>query len=239
MGDGRAGASAAFAAPSPRVHVAVDEAWDSHAVTTTYARSERALLLRLLRRLGPDAPTLSGWWTTHDLAAHLVVRDREPAALPGLVVPRLHGITEARERRARTRPYADLLEQLEAGPPAWSPTGLPGAGYEFGNLHEFFVHHEDARRPTEAQPRWLDAGLEDALWRRTRVLAPVFAARARGLHLRIEAPGGRSLAARRGPREAVVSGPVGEVFLWLWGRRDVAQVTVTGDGAALTARVHP
>jgi uncharacterized protein (TIGR03085 family) len=208
-------------------------------MTTTYARSERALLLRLLRRLGPEAPTLSGWWTTHDLAAHLVVRDREPAALPGLVVPRLHGITEARERRARQRPYAELLDRLEVGPPAWSPTGLPGVGYEFGNLHEFFVHHEDARRPQDPEPRWLDPGLEDALWKRTRALVPLFALRARDLHLRVETLDGRALEVHRGGTPATVTGAVGEVFLWLWGRRDAARVQVSGAGAALTEKVHP
>ncbi|MGN6610107.1 MAG: maleylpyruvate isomerase family mycothiol-dependent enzyme [Jatrophihabitans sp.] len=155
------------------------------------------------------------------------------------MVPRLHGITEARERRARRLPYAELLDRLEAGPPPWSPTGLPGAGYELGNLHEFFVHHEDVRRPQDPTPRRLDAALEDALWRRTRLLAPLFAARARGLLLRLEATDGRVVEVRRGSRPAVVSGTVGELFLWLWGRRDAARVVVSGDGVDLLSRVHP
>jgi uncharacterized protein (TIGR03085 family) len=51
------------------------------------ARPERAALLDLLTGVGPDAPTLCEGWTTHDLAAHLVVRERRPHAVPGLVVP--------------------------------------------------------------------------------------------------------------------------------------------------------
>ncbi|MCW2608081.1 MAG: hypothetical protein JWO60_2774, partial [Frankiales bacterium] len=42
------------------------------------AAAERAALLDLLAASGPDAPTLCPGWTTHDLAAHLVVRERQP-----------------------------------------------------------------------------------------------------------------------------------------------------------------
>ena len=58
---------------------------------TDVAAAERAALLDLLERLGPDAPTLCEGWATHDLAAHLVVRERRPVAGPGYVFPALHG----------------------------------------------------------------------------------------------------------------------------------------------------
>ena len=46
------------------------------------ARAERAALCDLFLEVGPDAPTLCGAWTTRDLAAHLVVRERRPDAAP-------------------------------------------------------------------------------------------------------------------------------------------------------------
>src|SRR5512146_3013508 len=49
--------------------------------------TERAQLCDLLGELGPGAPTLIAPWAARDLAAHLVLREREPAAGPGLVLP--------------------------------------------------------------------------------------------------------------------------------------------------------
>jgi hypothetical protein len=48
---------------------------------------EREQLCDLLDELGPQAPTLLDPWTTHDLAAHLVLREHDFPAAPGLVVP--------------------------------------------------------------------------------------------------------------------------------------------------------
>ena len=47
------------------------------------AARERARLADLLDEVGPDAPTCCEGWTTAHLAAHLVVRDGRPDALPG------------------------------------------------------------------------------------------------------------------------------------------------------------
>ena len=48
---------------------------------------ERARLADLFDELGPEAPTLLTPWTTRDLAAHLVLREHDYVAGPGLVVP--------------------------------------------------------------------------------------------------------------------------------------------------------
>ena len=48
---------------------------------TSVAATERADLCDLFRAVGPDAPTLCEGWTTRDLAAHLVVRERRPDAV--------------------------------------------------------------------------------------------------------------------------------------------------------------
>ena len=197
----------------------------------TPARAERAALLDLLAAAGPDAPTLLTGWTTHDLAAHLVVRDRQPLALPGLVVPPLHRVTAAFERRARQRPYDDLLAALHAGPGPLSP----GALGDVAELHEWFVHHEDVRRAADPAPRETPPALEGAVWSRVQLLGPGLAARARGLGITLATPEGRRLRVRRGPREVAVAGRPTELLLWLFGRREAADVQVTGEPAAVSA----
>jgi len=49
--------------------------------------AERAQLCDLFDELGPQAPTLLAPWTTHDLAAHLVLRERDYLVGRGLVRP--------------------------------------------------------------------------------------------------------------------------------------------------------
>src|SRR5438067_1422161 len=54
---------------------------------SSFDAAERARLADLLDELGPDALTLLPPWTTRDIAAHLVLRERDPLAGPGLVLP--------------------------------------------------------------------------------------------------------------------------------------------------------
>ncbi|MCW2607045.1 MAG: hypothetical protein JWO60_1738 [Frankiales bacterium] len=196
---------------------------------TSLARQERAALLVRLADAGPDAPTLCGDWTTHDLAAHLVVRERQPYAVPGMVVEALQRPTAWLEGRARQRAYEDLLARLRRGAPPWSPVGSPVAAvYDAANVHEFYVHHEDVRRAAGLGARTLGPELEAALWVRSRVLAPLFLRRVRGVRVELVTPAGRSLVARRGEGHVTVRGEVGELFLWLYGRE--ADVVVEGTG---------
>jgi len=192
--------------------------------TTTPARAERAALLDLLRSSGPAAGTLCEGWTTHDLAAHLIVRDRQPLALPGLVVPPLHAVTAAFEQRARTRPYEELVAALQAGPPLVSIARLG----DRAELHEWYVHHEDVRRAVAPGPRETGPALEDALWGRLAVMGPALTARAKGLGITLSTPDGRSRRLRSGPAQVVLHGAPSELALWLFGRRAVADVEVQG-----------
>jgi uncharacterized protein (TIGR03083 family) len=63
-------------------------------VKQNWGRAERLALGTLLAETGPDAPTLCAGWTTGDLVAHLVIRERRLDAGPGVVVPALSGYTE-------------------------------------------------------------------------------------------------------------------------------------------------
>jgi uncharacterized protein (TIGR03085 family) len=62
--------------------------------------AERTQLADLLGELGPRTPTLLAPWTTRDLAAHLVLRERDPLAGPGLVLPGAWGRLAERRRQA-------------------------------------------------------------------------------------------------------------------------------------------
>ena len=133
----------------------------------TLARDERLALCALLEQTGPSAPTLCDGWTTLDLAAHLVLRERRPDAGAGIMVGALAGYTRRVQRGLADREsFGDLVAAIRNGPPRLSWFGLPGMD-ERANLVEFFVHHEDIRRGT---PGWADRkvtpALSEALWGR-------------------------------------------------------------------------
>lgn len=138
-------------------------------MTTNYSRAERVALCDLLEQLGPDAPTLCEGWTTYDLAAHLVARERRPDSGPGLLFKPLAGWTEKVRQQQKDHPYPQLLHLIRSGPPPWSPFGMLPSIDAVANTVEFLVHHEDVRR---AQPGWeprdLEPAFEEVLWQRLR-----------------------------------------------------------------------
>jgi len=191
-----------------------------------YARAERRSLADLLRRLGPDAPTLCTGWTTRDLAAHVVVRERRPDASAGMVVPPLRGHGERVRRDTAATDYARLVDRV-ADAPWWSPISNPLLD-ESVNAVEFFVHHEDVRR---AQPGWEPRRLapeqEAALWRRASGLARLTLRRFRADVL-LRAPGyGEVRAGAGGPAVKVIGAP-GELVMFVFGRQRAARVQVDG-----------
>ncbi|MFR9777647.1 TIGR03085 family metal-binding protein [Micromonospora sp. MS34] len=194
-----------------------------------YARSEREALADLLLELGPDAPTVNEGWTTRDLAAHLLVRERRPDAAGGILLPPLRRYGEAVRRRVAATPYAELVARVRR-PPAWSPLSNPLTD-ELVNTVEFFIHHEDVRR---ARPGWLPRdlpdGLQAVLWRRAALLARM-ALRRFPAALLVQAPGfGELTVGRTGERLRLVGAP-GELALFLSGRQRVSRVQVDGPAA--------
>ncbi|GAA2517060.1 TIGR03085 family metal-binding protein [Pilimelia columellifera] len=191
-----------------------------------YARAERQTLADLLDRTGPDAPTLCKGWTTRDLAAHLVVRERRPDAAIGLVIPALrrHG-DRVRAARART-PYPQLVD-LVRQPPWWSPVSNPLIDPVANGL-EMFVHHEDVLR---AQPDWrpreLPTAYLAAIWAEVRSLARIVL-RSYPAAVLLDAPGwGQTRAGAGGPKVRVVGAPP-ELLLVLVGRQRAALVELDG-----------
>jgi uncharacterized protein (TIGR03085 family) len=199
------------------------------------AAAERAALLDLFDALGPGADTLCEGWTNHDLAAHLVARERRPQAVAGIVVRPLRGLTEAAERKMRAVPFAELVRTLRAGPPLWSAGGaLKGPLAGITDVHEFYVHHEDVRRLMDPSPRHADAELDAALWKRIRVLGPKLTSRL-GIGVSVVTPDGRTARLRSGDDGVLLQGTPAELLLWLFGRRSAAHVEVSGSPAAQQA----
>ena len=96
------------------------------------AQRERAALVETLRAVGPDAPTLCEGWTTRDLTAHLVVRERRPDALPGLLFGPLTSYTaRVQNRLATSTKWEDLVELVASG----SAGAVPVQGSRSGSEH--------------------------------------------------------------------------------------------------------
>ena len=218
--------------------------------TMRYARDERLALCALLDNVGPRQPTLCEGWATVDLAAHLVLREHRPDAGLGILGGPLAKRTRRLQRKLTDRtPYQNLVEMIKNGPPRLSPFAIPGAD-ERANAVEFFVHHEDVRR---AQPGWeprkLDQGLTEMLWRRLGMAkfilrkAPVGVELARDDTPEPGAPGAparsdghrvRITAKHRTPVVTVTGSPA-ELTMWTTGRTTAARVRLDGSPAAVAA----
>ena len=200
----------------------------------TLSAIERSNLADALAAAGPDAPTLCEGWTAHDLAAHLVARERRPDSSLGLVVPPLAGWTDHVRRRFARRPFDELVALVRSGPPATSPFALPGVDARL-NLAEHFVHCEDVRRADPSVgPRELAPGLQNALWKLLRVRGRAFFRRSTVGIVLATSDGREHVAAPGDPAVRVVGDPA-ELVLLAFGRGRRATVHRQGPPAALAA----
>jgi uncharacterized protein (TIGR03085 family) len=193
---------------------------------------ERAALCDLFDKLGPDEPTLCTGWLTRDLAAHLVVRERRPDAAAGILLTPLAGYTKRVQDGYAAKPWAELVDLVRTGPPAYSPTRIPTLD-RLVNSVELYVHHEDVRR---AQPNWRprdpDPGRDAVIWagvsraaRLTLRRSPV------GLVLQNRADG-REVVVKRGPNTVIITGEPGELLLFAFGR-DAVHVDFDGEQSSI------
>lgn len=199
------------------------------------AQRERAALSDLFTEVGPDAPTLCGDWTTRDLAAHLVVRERRPDAAVGIVVSKLAGYTDKVQGGVAGGDWDDLVETVRSGPPIWSPTKLDAVD-KLANTTEFFVHHEDVRRASgDWEPRELDADLEDAL----AAMLPKMGKRlvsSSPVGIVLEPSDDREPIVLKDAEPSVtVRGPIGELVMFVYGRQAHSAVELFGDDESVAA----
>ena len=195
----------------------------------------------LLDDLGPFVPTLLEGWTAHDLAAHIVLRERDLVAGPCLVLPGpfQRFAEQRRASLAESKDFALLVARIRSGPPigffriTWVRS--------LANLNEFFVHHEDVRRANGLGPRHLTPAMDVALWRNVRRGSHYLSRRFHAVGLEIVWTGtDERVTVRPGEPTARLSGPPGELLLYLFGRQTAAQVEVSGSPEAVAAlrRAH-
>ena len=202
---------------------------------------ERGELCGLFGELGPSVPTLLDGWTARDLAAHLVLRERDPIAGPCMVLPGPFERFAERRRAglARRKDFEWLVSRIRSGP----PIGFFRIDWvrSMANLNEFFVHHEDVRRANGFGPRVLTPAMDDALWRNVRRGSRYLSRRLSGCGLEISRTGtGERVTVQRGSPTARLSGAPGELLLYVFGRQAAAQVEVSGPPEAVAAmqRTH-
>lgn len=201
----------------------------------TPARQERLALCDLFDEVGPDAPTLCEGWQTRHLAAHLLLRERRPDVGLGIVVPAFAGHADKVTDAVAQKDFAKNVATVRNGPPLLSPTRLAAVD-RLANTAEFFVHHEDVLR---AQPGWTPRDLEAALVRDLRTPFGRVGLLTRGFGRPLEFRATDvdetvTAVASDSAEPVVVSGPIGELILFAYGRQASAKVEITGpaDGVA-------
>jgi uncharacterized protein (TIGR03085 family) len=206
-----------------------------------FARIERRQLADLLLTTGPDAPTVCDGWTTRDLAAHLVVRERRPDAVAGNLVKGLAPHGEKVRLAKAAEPYEEIVAELRT-PPWWSPISNRLTD-EPANTLEFFIHHEDVRRAAPGwAPRVLPPGEQEALWKGARMTAK-FGLRKLNVPILVRSPGFDDLkvgTSETQPPRAMIQGEPGEIALFLSGRKRIAKIEIQGqeDTTDVIRRAH-
>lgn len=182
------------------------------------ARRERQALAALLEQLGPDEPTLCVGWTTADIAAHLVIRERRLDAAIGI----LGGPLAKWNAKVMTKyalKFARNITLLRNGPPFWSP--LRWFDTQLNTL-EMLIHHEDVRR---AQSGWVPrdlSAMDEQLWLLVRRMNR-FSFRRADQRVMLATADGRACGSAGGVR--VVGEPM-ELLLYLMGRTKAARVDI-------------
>jgi uncharacterized protein (TIGR03085 family) len=206
----------------------------------TFAKSERAALCDLFDARGPGAPTLCEGWLTHDLAAHLWIRETDPIGVSGMVAKPLSGLLDRRMAEVKQRwEFSELVMRIRNGPARFSVFALPGVD-EPANTTEFFVHHEDVRRAGDdpLPPRDLEAGVEDWMWKRLKLLGRGLFRRSQvGVVLERAGTAGQyepeAIRAVAGATIVTVIGKPSELMFYANGRGSAADVRLVGEQDAL------
>ena len=189
------------------------------------------------RPSGRTRPTLNEGWTTRDLAAHLVVRERRPDAAAGILLPPLRGHGE-RVRGGGRRPA--LRRAGRAGPPAAVVEPGEQPAHRRAGQHVGVLHPPRGRPPGPAglaPARPAGRACRPRSGSGCRCMARL-ALRRFPAHR--PDPGARARRDRRRPaggESLRLVGAPGELALFLFGRQRVARVQLDGP-AALAHRLR-
>jgi uncharacterized protein (TIGR03085 family) len=220
-----------------RGHLAVRLRWS----LVTFARSERAELCDLLDEVGSHAPTLCDGWETHDLAAHLWVRETDPIGASGIVAKPLSNLYERRIAEIKQRwEFSELVDRVRRGPARFSIFAIPGVD-EGANTTEFFIHHEDVRRAGDSPQtsRQLGDDVEEWMWRRLKLLGRAWFRRVQ-VGVVLERLGSadedgapETIRAVSGASTVTLVGTPSELMLYAHGRTSVAEIKLVGEPEAI------
>lgn len=194
------------------------------------SRTERAALCNTALEAGENAPTLCGDWTVKDLVIHLLIRERDLVAAPGILVPRLGFLVDRATRRMRDQDFTALVERVRGGPPMWSPMKAPPVDRVLNTI-EFFVHHEDIRRGAPGwEPRELTEREQRLVFKGASAAGKALV-RAVGTPVEIRWYDGereRSTTLVGGDDPVVVTGEPAELTMFLFGRDQHRGLTFVG-----------
>jgi uncharacterized protein (TIGR03085 family) len=197
------------------------------------------------------AQTMCEGWDAGDICAHMLVREREPWASAGLVIPPLSFLHESRMATRKQVGRAKLIDQLRSGPPALVAMGPIGRV----QVSEDYIHTEDVRRGGATAVEGVELTPDDGsgdprtagiLWQAiSRFALQAFGGiRADGAVSLTD--GSRTRSFRTGGRfgrratqpdpdsTVTVTGPVGELLLFTTGRTE-SRVDVDGPPAMVSA----
>jgi uncharacterized protein (TIGR03085 family) len=195
-----------------------------------WAQAERQAFVDLAQELGPEAATLCEGWTVADLAAHLVLRERHPLAMPGVLLggPFARYTSRVNDRLA-TGSFDELLQKIRSGPPK-----LLRRFDGKMNVAEFAIHLEDLRRARQGwEPRTGLDELQDLLWGIQGRSARLMTRKLNDINLTLARTSGETISAGKAGRPVTLIGEPLEVVLFVAGRRNQASVELTGDPAAV------
>ena len=199
---------------------------------------ERNELCDLLLEVGPDAPTLDEGWSADDLAAHLVVRERDPRSSLGIIRPnsRFGAYTLKLMQRQKQKGFKNSVERIRSGPPLF-PWRIPKLRTLL-NLNEYFIHHEDVRRANGRARRTDRPDLDDALWAMLRRGTKFTTRSLKGGGLTLQRTSGEQIEVHKGDPVATIVGEPSEILLYLSGRRTAAIVEILGPPEAVDRVVN-
>ena len=187
---------------------------------------EREYLVALLKGLQPEqwsAQTLCEGWSVEDLAAHLVVRERNIVGGIGLIFPSLSYLHDARIKKVESHGHQYIIEKL-SNYPCYMPASL--------NITEFWVHNEDFLRAELKMSRPRPSKQENAiLWNSLKGLARVRKSMVKDLGNVVmkntETNETIDILFNNQTKSTNIAGTAGELLLYFYGRRDATKVKIS------------
>ena len=155
------------------------------------------------------------------------MRESRPDAAGGILLKPLATYGEKVRKGVAQRDWKSLVEAIRNGPPRLSPMRLTFLD-RLTNTVEFFVHLEDVRR---AQPNWQPRTLLDDLEKQLQTSITQGArlmARKSPCGLKLQITHGPLVLAKKGEPSVTVTGEVGELIMFVYGRQDHSSVELSG-----------